>query len=277
MRTVSTFIATPSTIEPVESTVKTTFSPVESFQRSPWHSPAAYLFIGVAAMLGLIAFALVILACSYLKRSGETSDSTDDLESGAGEKSSGDLVKFVPIYEEKIVVIMAGDLNPTFLATPISSKSSSFGDENGSKIEKKLEMEDEELADENLSIGDCSKIAMAFAGAVSIRRRSVHATCSYWRRSGYPRENGDVESGDGEKSTGDVFKASPVFEEKIVVIMAGDLNPTFLATPISSRGNSFGAGDKIEKKLEKETEEFDDEKAKDEAMDQAHEESQIGH
>ncbi|XP_010314795.1 protein GLUTAMINE DUMPER 5-like [Solanum lycopersicum] len=150
MRTVSTFIATPSTIEPVESTVKTTFSPVESFQRSPWHSPAAYLFIGVAAMLGLIAFALVILACSYLKRSGETSDSTDDLESGAGEKSSGDLVKFVPIYEEKIVVIMAGDLNPTFLATPISSKSSSFGDENGSKIEKKLEMEDEELADEKL-------------------------------------------------------------------------------------------------------------------------------
>ncbi|KAH0708335.1 hypothetical protein KY284_009762 [Solanum tuberosum] len=150
MRTVSTFITTPSTMTAIEPTVKTTFSPAESFQRSPWHSPAAYLFIGVAAMLGLIAFALVILACSYLKRSGETRDGGDDLEYGAGEKSAGDLCKVVPIYEEKIVVIMAGDLNPTFLATPISSKSSSFGDENGSKIEKKLEMENEELADEKL-------------------------------------------------------------------------------------------------------------------------------
>ncbi|XP_049398467.1 protein GLUTAMINE DUMPER 2-like [Solanum stenotomum] len=157
MRTVSTF-----------TTASPSISPSANVQKSPWHSPAPYLFAGVASMLVLITFALVILACSY------------------------------------------------------------------------------------------------------------------WRRSGYPRENGDAESGAGEKSAGNVFKASPVFEEKIVVIMAGDLNPTFLATPISSRGNSFGAGDKIEKKLEKETEEFDDEKSKDEViamevMDQAHEESQIGH
>nr|GFA24245.1 protein glutamine dumper 2-like [Tanacetum cinerariifolium] len=36
-------------------------------QRSPWHSPVPYLFGGLAAMLGLIAFALLILACSYWK------------------------------------------------------------------------------------------------------------------------------------------------------------------------------------------------------------------
>ncbi|XP_055821934.1 protein GLUTAMINE DUMPER 2-like [Solanum dulcamara] len=148
MRTVSTFTAASPSI-----------SPSAIVQRSPWHSPAPYLFAGVAAMLVLITFALVILACSY------------------------------------------------------------------------------------------------------------------WKHSGYPRESGDTESGAGEKSAGDVLKASPVFEEKIVVIMAGDLNPTFLATPISSRGNSFGAGDKIEKKLEKESEELGDEKPKDEA----HEESQNGH
>lgn len=31
---------------------------------SAWHSPVPYLFGGLAAMLGLIAFALLILACS---------------------------------------------------------------------------------------------------------------------------------------------------------------------------------------------------------------------
>ncbi|KAG0468619.1 hypothetical protein HPP92_017947 [Vanilla planifolia] len=38
--------------------------------RSAWHSPVPYLFGGLAAMLGLIAFALLILACSYWKLSG---------------------------------------------------------------------------------------------------------------------------------------------------------------------------------------------------------------
>uniref|UniRef100_J3MGF3 Uncharacterized protein n=1 Tax=Oryza brachyantha TaxID=4533 RepID=J3MGF3_ORYBR len=37
---------------------------------SPWQSPVPYLFGGLAAMLGLIAFALLILACSYWKLSG---------------------------------------------------------------------------------------------------------------------------------------------------------------------------------------------------------------
>ncbi|XP_009379501.1 protein GLUTAMINE DUMPER 3 isoform X1 [Pyrus x bretschneideri] len=98
-------------------------------QRSPWHSPVPYLFGGLAAMLGLIAFALLILACSYWRLSGNLENhengSERDLEAGEGDESSQ---KIVPVFEEKILVIMAGDAKPTFLATPMSSRSSSFGD-----------------------------------------------------------------------------------------------------------------------------------------------------
>ncbi|KAL6567841.1 hypothetical protein OROGR_001509 [Orobanche gracilis] len=52
------------------TTVRAAFPPQVSVQRSQWHSPVPYLFGGLAAMLGLIAFALLILACSYWKLSG---------------------------------------------------------------------------------------------------------------------------------------------------------------------------------------------------------------
>ncbi|XP_062078586.1 protein GLUTAMINE DUMPER 5 [Humulus lupulus] len=101
-------------------------------QRSPWHSPVPYLFGGLAAMLGLIAFALLILACSYWKLSGyldgndgNSSNEDRDLEAGEGD---GAEKAPAPVFEEKILVIMAGQVKPTFLATPISSRSSSFGD-----------------------------------------------------------------------------------------------------------------------------------------------------
>ncbi|CAN0912373.1 Protein GLUTAMINE DUMPER 3 [Linum grandiflorum] len=74
-------------------------------------------------MLGLIAFALLILACSYWKLSGYLDGAERDLESGEG-GDGGDGKK--EEYEEKVLVIMAGQLNPTFLATPASSRSSSF-------------------------------------------------------------------------------------------------------------------------------------------------------
>ncbi|XP_009768263.1 protein GLUTAMINE DUMPER 2-like [Nicotiana tabacum] len=144
MRTVSTFNAS----SPV--------SPPAVIQRSPWHSPAPYLFAGVAAMLLLITFALVILACSYWKNSSgyprengtDDDQSQSDIEAGAGEKSAADMLKVLPVFEEKIVVIMAGDLNPTFLATPVSSRGNSFG--SGDKCEQNLEKESAELADEKL-------------------------------------------------------------------------------------------------------------------------------
>lgn len=115
-------------------------------QRSPWHSPVPYLFGGLAAMLGLIAFALLILACSYWRLAGqfeerEGGDRSDerDLESGAGEGKEGENSegKVVKVYEEKILVIMAGDVKPTFLATPVFAKAASFGGGNDLKGENK--------------------------------------------------------------------------------------------------------------------------------------------
>ncbi|XP_059286037.1 protein GLUTAMINE DUMPER 3 [Lycium ferocissimum] len=100
--------------------------------RSPWHSPVPYLFGGLAAMLGLIAFALLILACSYWRLSGYLEENQEgDIEEGNNNNSSGDGdVKMVdpPILEDKFLVIMAGQLKPTYIATPsLSSRASSFG------------------------------------------------------------------------------------------------------------------------------------------------------
>jgi hypothetical protein len=104
-----------------------TASPV---QRSPWHSPVPYLFGGLAAMLGLIAFALLILACSYWKLSGYLDNNGGDANSGEPDLELGEIdekPKLPPVMEEKFLVIMAGQEKPTFLATPISSRASSFG------------------------------------------------------------------------------------------------------------------------------------------------------
>ncbi|KAJ9162849.1 hypothetical protein P3X46_022591 [Hevea brasiliensis] len=105
---------------------------------SPWHSPVPYLFGGLAAMLGLIAFALLILACSYWKLSGYLENGNEggerDLEAGEGSNKTGEGQKQQPVaFEEKILVIMAGEVKPTFLATPMSSRSSSFGDTGSAK------------------------------------------------------------------------------------------------------------------------------------------------
>lgn len=84
--------------------------------RPPWRTPVPYLFGGLAAMLGLITFALLLLACSYWKLSRRTED-------GDGEKQTESGEKVAPkVFEEKILVIMAGQNNPTFLATPVAVK-----------------------------------------------------------------------------------------------------------------------------------------------------------
>ncbi|KAL3650954.1 hypothetical protein CASFOL_007357 [Castilleja foliolosa] len=99
---------------------KTTFTPPATIQRSTWHSPVPYLFGGLAAMMGLIAFALLVLACSYWEVSdGAGEDGGErDVEGGTAEKGDGGSdAKAPPVFEEKFLVIMAGDVNPTFLAT----------------------------------------------------------------------------------------------------------------------------------------------------------------
>ncbi|CAL1385224.1 unnamed protein product [Linum trigynum] len=93
--------------------------------RSPWHSPVPYLFGGLAAMLALIAFALLILACSYWRLS------TRRRRRQGGDVESGDEKEGKPVekkvFEEKFLVIMAGDNQPTFLATPASNRVSVCG------------------------------------------------------------------------------------------------------------------------------------------------------
>ncbi|KAE8735200.1 Protein GLUTAMINE DUMPER 4 [Hibiscus syriacus] len=96
--------------------------------RSQWHSLVSYLFSGLSAMLALIAFALLILACSYRAVSARFDNNNDG---GGGDDSEDDSNNQVKVYNDKILVIMAGELTPTFLATPVFSKASNFGDQNG--------------------------------------------------------------------------------------------------------------------------------------------------
>lgn len=101
---------------------------------SPWHSPVPYLFGGLAAMLGLIAFALLILACSYWRLSGyldgeENQSRERDLESG-DVKTEKAAVKPVAL-PEKVLVIMAGNVKPTYLATPAVKTCTCDDDDDG--------------------------------------------------------------------------------------------------------------------------------------------------
>ncbi|KAK2970697.1 hypothetical protein RJ640_026703 [Escallonia rubra] len=80
-----------------------------------WNSPVPYLFGGLALMVGLILVALSILACSYKKRALGSISSSTDQEKPVMATNAGQLADSRP----KIVVIMAGDENPTYLATPV--------------------------------------------------------------------------------------------------------------------------------------------------------------
>ncbi|KAF8783832.1 hypothetical protein HU200_000272 [Digitaria exilis] len=102
---------------------------------SPWQSPVPYLFGGLAAMLGLIALSLLALACSYWKLSGnllaavettggdaERQGSRRD-DDGAGKALvAGEAGLAGDQWRDHVVVIMAGDQRPTFLATPASGR-----------------------------------------------------------------------------------------------------------------------------------------------------------
>ncbi|KAJ4810614.1 Glutamine dumper 3 [Rhynchospora pubera] len=93
---------------------------------STWRSPVPYLFGGLAAMMGVIALALLILACSYWKLSGFLDSVTSNEESSSGtegEKGSNDSdVGPVVVQTEHVAVIMAGQERPTYLATPVEKK-----------------------------------------------------------------------------------------------------------------------------------------------------------
>ncbi|TXG49574.1 hypothetical protein EZV62_025449 [Acer yangbiense] len=115
---------------------KTPMMPTGSTQ--PPHSPLPYLFGGLAALLGLIAISILLLVCSYRKHSNwrwrEWRNGGGDQDLEAEEGGRGDNTAQHTV-EEMIPVIMAGELKPTYLATPMSypfggesSKSFSCGD-----------------------------------------------------------------------------------------------------------------------------------------------------
>ncbi|PIN06189.1 hypothetical protein CDL12_21255 [Handroanthus impetiginosus] len=157
MRTVATLLhSSAAAAAAAAATRKETFSPPAILQRSPWHSPVPYLFGGLAAMLGLIAFALLILACSYWKLSGQVNGGDDvaerDVEGGAAEKCDPTSdTKVSPAFEEKFLVIMAGEVKPTFLATPM--KASSSKDENLNSKEKETKEENQTQTSQESQVG----------------------------------------------------------------------------------------------------------------------------
>lgn len=76
-----------------------------------WHTPTPYIFITIAFMMGLIALALIMLACSHRKSSDNSRSSTAQVEQPA---------MLTPLEREPMVmvVVMPGDANPRFLAKP---------------------------------------------------------------------------------------------------------------------------------------------------------------
>lgn len=78
-----------------------------------WRTPTPYLFLGFAVMMGLIAVALLVLVCTRRKPgSGSSRRGSSDAEEAASVRV------LVPLDREpKVVVVMAGDDVPSFLAS----------------------------------------------------------------------------------------------------------------------------------------------------------------
>ncbi|KAL6287643.1 hypothetical protein ACE6H2_012033 [Prunus campanulata] len=85
-----------------------------------WKSPIPYLFGGLALMLGLVAVALLILACSFHKTPSSNSSTSSDADQDQKPTRPVDIE--AADSEPKIVVIMAGEKTATYLAKPIDDE-----------------------------------------------------------------------------------------------------------------------------------------------------------
>lgn len=81
--------------------------------KTGWNSPIPWLFGSLALMLGLILVALIILIYSYRRRNPPPSTGEKPPLKSCTSEVQPD---FVPV-----VVIMAGEAKPTYVATPITS------------------------------------------------------------------------------------------------------------------------------------------------------------
>ncbi|XP_028764734.1 protein GLUTAMINE DUMPER 2-like [Neltuma alba] len=88
-----------------------------------WKSPIPYLFGGLAIMMALISVALVVLICSYSKRAYSQSHSPSSAGEDTVTKQAMPKNTETDQSEPKVLVIMPGDHNPTYLAKPTSSST----------------------------------------------------------------------------------------------------------------------------------------------------------
>ncbi|KAE9590360.1 hypothetical protein Lal_00028097 [Lupinus albus] len=79
-----------------------------------WKSPIPYLFGGLALMMALISIALVIFICSYRKSASQSSNSEAELVKQTMSKNVE-----INNSDHELLVIMASDDKPTYLAKPI--------------------------------------------------------------------------------------------------------------------------------------------------------------
>ncbi|PQM39405.1 protein GLUTAMINE DUMPER 4-like [Prunus yedoensis var. nudiflora] len=86
-----------------------------------WKSPIPYLFGGLALMLGLVAVALLILACSFHRTPSSNSSTSSDADQDQKPTRPVDIE--AADSEPKIVVIMAGEKTATYLAKPMCSNT----------------------------------------------------------------------------------------------------------------------------------------------------------
>lgn len=107
-------------MRPISSSTTSTISSTNVIKI--WKSPIPYLFGGLALMLILISVALVILVCNYKKRGSSLQSSNSDEEMKQGMSMNVVMVNSEP----EVLVIMAGEVKPTFLAKPIINSSSPY-------------------------------------------------------------------------------------------------------------------------------------------------------
>lgn len=145
-----------NTLAPASSTavVTTTTTTNTTSVASPWHSPVPYLFGGLAAIMALIALALLMLACSYWRLTQESNNNNNNNVVKEGDDDS-EKKEQPKVYEEKILVIMAGDHNPTFLATPSSSLGcSNFDHKHLGISEDSNKSQKEVIVDDHVVVSD---------------------------------------------------------------------------------------------------------------------------
>jgi len=86
-------------------------APGDPITRTEWKTPVPYVLGAAGSIIGLIVFAFLLLVCSCWKDSfGHSGE--NNMRSGHSNEST---IEYNEI-DETVVVIMAGDEKPTFIA-----------------------------------------------------------------------------------------------------------------------------------------------------------------